>query len=146
MLTKGAHSGVAKTGGRWTMIRDEVAEFNAAFGKAMANQDVAAMADFYTEDARMLAPNVPMAEGRDAIRQVLQAFVDAGAKSLDLQSIDVLEDGALVVDIGRYVLGVQPPGADPIEEDGKYVVALRRQGDGSLKMVADAFNSDAPAG
>jgi hypothetical protein len=32
---------------------------------------------------------------------VLQAFVDAGAKSLDLQSIDVLEDGALVVDIGR---------------------------------------------
>jgi uncharacterized protein (TIGR02246 family) len=128
------------------MIRDEVAEFNAAFGKAMANQDVAAMASAYAEDARMLPPNAPMAEGRNAIRQVLQAFVDTGAKSLDLQSIDVLEDGALVVDIGRYVLGIQPPGADPIQDEGKYLVAFRRQSDGSLKMVADAFNSDAPAG
>jgi uncharacterized protein (TIGR02246 family) len=128
------------------MIRDEVAEFNAAFGKAMANQDVAAMASAYAEDARMLPPNAPMAEGRNAIRQVLQAFVDTGAKSLDLQSIDVLEDGALVVDIGRYGLGIQPPGADPIQDEGKYLVAFRRQSDGSLKMVADAFNSDAPAG
>ena len=126
------------------MVRDEVAALNAEFGKAVANQDVGEAVSLYAEGARMLAPNAPIAEGKEAIRAVLQSYMDAGVNSLDLQSIDVLEDGALVVDIGRYVLGIQPPGADPIRDEGKYVVVLKRQGDGSLRIVADAFNSDLP--
>jgi len=126
------------------MVRDEVTALNAEFGKAVANQDVGEAVSLYAEGARMLAPNAPIAEGKEAIRALLQAYVDGGVNSLDLQSIDVLDDGALVVDIGRYVLGIQPPGADPIQDEGKYVVVLKRQGDGSLKIVADAFNSDLP--
>jgi len=127
------------------MIRDEVAAFNAAFSKAVSNQDVAEVVSLYADDARVLAPNAPMAEGRKAILEVFGAMIEEGVTSLDLESVDVLEDGALAVDVGRYVLGIQPPGADPIQDHGKYVVVLRRQSDGSLKIVADAFNSDLPA-
>jgi ketosteroid isomerase-like protein len=127
------------------MVRDEVAALNSEYSKAVSNQDVAELVLLYAEGARLLAPNAPMAEGREAIRAVLQSYLDAGATSLDLQSVDVLEDGELVIDIGRYVLGMQPQGGDPIQDQGKYVVAFRRQGDGSLKIVADAFNSDLPA-
>jgi ketosteroid isomerase-like protein len=126
------------------MVRDEVAALNEAFGKAASNQDIAELVSFYAPDARMLPPNAPMAEGRDAVRGVLQSYLDAGANSLELQSVDVLEEGGLVVDVGRYVLGIQPPGADPIQDQGKYVVVLRRQGDGSLKIILDSFNSDNP--
>ena len=130
------------------MVQDDVAALNADFGKAVANQDVDELVGFYDPKARMLPPNAPLAQGPDAIRQVFQAYLDAGVRSLDLQSIDVQEEGSLVVDVGRYVLGIQPPGADPIQDIGKYIVVMRRQSDGSLKIVADAFNSDEapPAG
>jgi len=130
------------------MVQDDVAALNADFGKAVANQDVDELVGFYDSKARMLAPNAPMAQGPDAIRQVFQAYLDAGVRSLDLQSIDVQEEGSLIVDVGRYVLGIQPPGADPVQDQGKYVVVLRRQPDQSLKIVVDAFNSDEapPAG
>ena len=124
------------------MVRDEVAAMNAGYSKAVANQDMDEVMALYAEDARLLAPNAPIAEGRAAIQAVLQSYLDAGVNSLELQSIDVLNDGALVVDIGRYVLGMQPPGADPVRDEGKYVVVFRREGDGTLKIVADAFNSD----
>ncbi len=127
-----------------TMVRDEVADLNADFCKAVANRDLDHVVGFYTADARLLPPNTPMAQGPDAIRAVFQGFLDAGADSLELESIEVYEDGALVVDVGRYVLSIQPPGADPIQDHGKYIVVFQRQGDGQLKMVADTFNSDEP--
>lgn len=125
-------------------VQDEVASLNAEFSKGVANQDVDEVVRLYDPAARLMAPNAPIAVGHDAIKGVLQAFVDAGAKSLDLQSTEVLSEGSLVVDIGRYVLGIQPTGADPVQDVGKYIVVLRRQSDGSLRIVADAFNSDAP--
>ena len=40
-------------------------------------------------------------------------------------------------------MGIEPPGADPIQHVGKYVAVYRRQSDGSLKLIVDTFNSDA---
>ena len=125
--------------------RDQVEAINTGFSKAVANHDAAAIASNYTEDARMLPPNAPMIQGRAGIQEMFQTFIDGGVQSLELESIDVLEDGALVVDVGRWALAMQPPGADPIQDTGKYVVVLRRQSDGGLKIAVDTFNSDNPA-
>ena len=41
---------------------------NEAYGKAVANQDVAAVVALYTPDAILLPPDSPVAQGSDAIR------------------------------------------------------------------------------
>lgn len=126
--------------------RAEIESRDSEFSKAVANQDVAAVVALYEEGSRFLAPGVPMAEGQEAIRAVMQGLFDAGAKALTLETVDVIDDNDISAEIGRYTLTVQPPGAESMIDNGKYVVVWRQQGDGTLKIAADIFNSDAGPG
>ena len=85
------------------------------------NQDAAALATLYTEDARYLAPNMPPYEGRAAIREALQQQME-GAHNLLVEPIDVREAGDLTIEYGRYTWDVEPTGAERMTEVGKYVV------------------------
>jgi ketosteroid isomerase-like protein len=125
--------------------KDQIEAANDAYGKAVANQDVAAVVALYTDDAILLPPDSPVAQGSDAIRAVLQGYMDAGAQSLALETTALDDQGDLVVDVGRYTLGMQPPGADPITDVGKYLQVYKRQSDGSFRIAYDCFNSDGPA-
>jgi uncharacterized protein (TIGR02246 family) len=123
---------------------DEVEAVDQAYEKAVANRDTAGVAALYTPDAFLLPPNAPVAKGRQAIEAVVQAYFDAGAQSLDLDTVTLEERGDLVVEVGRYTLGVQPPGGDPVTDVGKYLQVFKRQADGSLRIAYDCFNSDQP--
>jgi uncharacterized protein (TIGR02246 family) len=71
-----------------------VAEVNVvaqAFHEGVADQDAAALARLYHDDARFLPPNMEPAEGREAIQRSIQALLDMGARSLDLEPLDVRE-------------------------------------------------------
>jgi ketosteroid isomerase-like protein len=54
-----------------------------AFHDGVANQDAAALASLYHDDARFLPPNMEPAEGREAIRAAFQQLLDIGGRSLD---------------------------------------------------------------
>jgi uncharacterized protein (TIGR02246 family) len=125
--------------------RAEVEELTAKFSKAVTNKDVAALGSFYEERARFLAPGMPMVEGRAAIQAAQQNIIEEGVEALHLDVIDVIEAGDLTIEIGRYTLTIQPPGAESVMVNGKSVVVWRRQKDGALKIAVDTFNSDAPA-
>lgn len=126
-------------------LREEVESLNAAFGKAVANQDLAAVADFYVSDAKLLPPGSPMLEGRDSIKGFFQMMLDAGVRALELDSVVVDGTEDFAVDIGRYRMTMEPPGADRMIDVGKYVVVLKRQPDGALRLAYDTFNSDQPS-
>jgi ketosteroid isomerase-like protein len=128
------------------MSRAEIEGLAEDFSKAVANHDAAAMAGFYTADAKFLPPNVPMIVGPAGIEAFGQEMFAAGAQSLRLETMDVLDGGDLEVEVGRYTMGIQPPGSDPMVDNGKYVAVWRRDADGNLKMAVDTFNSDAPLG
>jgi ketosteroid isomerase-like protein len=125
--------------------RDEIEAVDEAYEKAVANQDVAAIVGLYTQDAFLLPPNSPVAKGADAIGAVLQAYIDAGAQSLELETTALDDQGDLVVEVGRYALGLQPPGVDAITDIGKYLQVFKRQADGSFRIAYDCFNSDEAA-
>jgi uncharacterized protein (TIGR02246 family) len=120
-----------------------VAEVNAvaqAFHDGVANQDAAAVASLYHENGRFLPPGREPAEGRAAIQATIQTLLDLGARSLDIEPLDVREAGEMTIEYGRYTLGLEPPGAGPMTEVGKYVIVY----DGSMKIVFDCFNSNSP--
>ena len=124
--------------------REDIKTANEAFEKAVANQDAAALGALYTADAVLLAPDLPVAQGPAAIQAVFQGYLDAGAESLELETTAFEDQGDVVVEVGRYTLGLRPPGEDPITDVGKYLVVFARQADGSLRWKYDCFNSDAP--
>jgi ketosteroid isomerase-like protein len=126
------------------MSRAEIEGRAEDFSKVFANHDATAMAAFYTADAKFLAPNAPMIEGRAGIESFGKEMFAAGGQSLKLETVDVLDGGDLEIEVGRYTMGIQPPGADPMVDNGKYVAVWRRDTDGDMKMAVDTFNTNAP--
>ena len=122
----------------------EVGAVAQAFHDGVAERDAAALASLYDENGRFLPPNMEPAEGRPAIRAAMQSLLDMGASSLDIEPIDVTEAGELTIEYGRYTLGIEPAGAAPMTDVGKYIVVHRAQPDGSTKIVLDCFNSNSP--
>jgi uncharacterized protein (TIGR02246 family) len=122
-----------------------VAEVDAvaqAFHDGVANQDAAALASLYHEDGRLLPPNMEPSEGREAIQSTMRQLFDMGARSLDIEPIEVREAGDMTIEYGRYTLGIEPEGADAIADVGKYVVVHETRSDGTTKIALDIFNSN----
>lgn len=109
---------------------------------AMAGDFTGLVKAFYTEDATLMAPNALTATGHAEIEAVLRTFPPIS--SFVLQSKDMAGLGDLAYSTGRYSLVMTPPGGAAIADSGKSVVILRKQQDGSWKVVHDIFNSDIP--
>ena len=124
-----------------------VAEVDAvaqAFHDGVANRDARALASLYAEDGKFLPPGMGPCEGRAEIQTAMQQLLDMGARSLDVEPAEVHEAGELTIEYGRYTLGIEPEGAEPVTQVGKYVVVHEPQPDGSTKIAFDIFNSNTP--
>jgi uncharacterized protein (TIGR02246 family) len=122
-----------------------VAEVDAvaqAFHEGVATRDAAGLSSMYADDGRFLPPGMEPCEGRAEIQAAMQQLLDMGAASLDIEPLDVREAGELTIEYGRYVLGIEPEGAEAQTQIGKYVVVHESQTDGSTKIVFDIFNAN----
>jgi len=90
----------AKAGGGnvTSEIRQLAQDFDVAWNARQLDQVVA----FYADDAVLLPQGMPAARGRDAIRNVLKGFMDAGATDLKLESERTESAGDLAFDAGSY--------------------------------------------
>jgi ketosteroid isomerase-like protein len=124
-----------------------VSEVNAvaqAFHDGVANRDAAALASLYTENDRFLPPGMGPCTGRAQTQSAMQQLLDMGARSLDIEPLEVREADNLTIEYGRYTLGIQPQASDAVSDVGKYLVVHERQADGSTKILYDIFNSNTP--
>ena len=120
-------------------LRAETDALARFFENAVARKDLDALnGGFYASNAQLLAPGAPIASGPAAIKATLQGLIDLGAESLSLDDQTVEGSGDLVYTVGEYRLNF----ANGASDVGKYVVVFRRQPDGTLRAVADIFNSD----
>jgi len=98
----------------------------------------------FTDDARVLAPDVPMAEGWEASRAVFAKLEALPGYSLKYSP--AIADVGGAADLG-YTIGtyhMKLPGSDGsiVEIDGKYLSIWKRQPDGNWKIAIDMFNTD----
>jgi ketosteroid isomerase-like protein len=98
------------------------------------------------EGADLLAPDAPLAQGKDAIRAVLESLVALPGFDViwTASKGEVSADGSLGYTIGSYQMKVPGPDGKLVRIDGKYLTAWRKQADGSWKVTADMFNASGP--
>ncbi len=98
---------------------------------------------YYTEDAKVLIPGMPILEGRDALKAAFASMgtiVDEKWSSLSIEG-----RGDLAYEQGTYSVTTIPPGMSaPMTEKGKFIVVWKKQADGTWKVARDIWNSDMP--
>ena len=122
-------------------IKQRMAETNELFNaEIFARRNFDALNQIYTADARIRPPGAPMISGRAAIKKFWADMVQgAHAVAAELSSVDVIPSGDGVVEIGRAVLTVAPPGHGEAKMEVKYVVYWREE-DGRWKWHVDIWN------
>ena len=84
--------------------------------------------------------------GHDAIMSYNKGLFDNFAAKLTLASDETKVFGEMAYDRGRYTMEITPKaGGAPITDEGKYLVLLQHQSDGSWKVSRDIDNSSKPA-
>lgn len=122
-------------------LAQAMASTNAIFNdEVFGKRNFDALDHVYTPDARILPPGAPMISGRQAIKKFWADLVTgANATSAVLTSVDVMPAGDGVVEIGKAVLTVEPPGQAAAQLEVKYVV-FWRQDAGKWKWHVDIWN------
>jgi uncharacterized protein (TIGR02246 family) len=115
-----------------------------AFHDGVANRDAAALASLYADNGTFLPPGMGPCEGRAQIQTAMQQLIDMGARSLDIEPLDVRDTDNLTIEYGRYTLRIEPEGHEAMTDVGKYIVVHERQAGGATKILYDIFNSNTP--
>ena len=118
-------------------VRPAVDAGNRAFIAAFLRGDSKAVADLYTEDAQVIAPGAPIAQGRAAIASAWQKSIDAGVKDLSLATDDLESSGDLASETGR----VRIVAKDGTATEARYVVVWKRT-NGAWKLHRDIWNAE----
>ena len=104
------------------------------------------LSNLYTDEAVVLYPNQPAITGKTAIHSYFKSFFAEYAQdTFELVSDEIKIAGEWGFDRGKYKWrGTLRSKGDTISDQGKYLVILQRQGDGSWKVSRDMDNSDRP--
>lgn len=104
-------------------VREAVDAGNYFFMKHFEARDVQAIADLYTEDARVIAPGAAPAEGRAAIAAFWAAAMES-TKSARLETLSVESDGHFAFEEGVVQLTANDGG----QSAERYLVVWKRVG------------------
>jgi uncharacterized protein (TIGR02246 family) len=131
-----------------TSAADQAAikDAEAQWAKAAAAKNADETVSYYADDASMLAPNMPIVFGKQAIRGVWGQLMANPGFSISWEStkVEASRSGDLGYDIGTYQLAMSDPQGKSMSDRGKYMVTWKKQADGKWKAVGDMFNSDMP--
>jgi uncharacterized protein (TIGR02246 family) len=125
---------------------EAVAKIRAAYQTAANAQDAAAMARLFAADGVEMPPNAPAVTGRAAI----EAFHKTFAKQWMMHGITITSTSTKVTgdtayDIGTYKQQIMSNATGAVVDDkGKYIVLLKKDGAGNWAISHAIYNSDNP--
>ena len=115
--------------------------------KAAAIRDLERYICFYADDASLFWPGTPLVTGKDAIRELMNAFFAMPSFSLSFQTlkVQVSQSGDLAYSYGINTVTFTDPNGNAVSDKGKYLTVYKKQADGNWKVTADIGNSDLQA-
>lgn len=121
-------------------IRQVIDQNNARLIAAFVAGDAAGAAALFADDAVLMLPGVPQFRGRATIEQALAgAFgaVDYHSVEANVQEVQFFGDYALEMGTSQFTYAV---GGRTFVDQGKYVVAWKREPSGEWKIHRDVSN------
>ena len=123
-------------------VRDAFISICQQFKKSVEQGDLGNIGNLYTEDAKILPPNMDMLEGRESIQSFWQGALEMGIKSYQPEILEVEYSGDLGFFLGKYTLyGAE----NKVINKGKFVTVFKNI-DGEWRVHRDIFNSSMPLG
>jgi len=102
----------------------------------------------WADDGVQMPPDLPARIGKEQIREAMKPAFDQMTLDITITSIwDAKVYGDLGLTCCNYTLDLTPKaGGETIHavKDGKALTILKRQSDGSWKIIYDCFNSNVP--
>ncbi len=124
---------------------EQLDKLRQQYSEAIANGDTEKLVGFYTEDAVLMIPNAPSVVGRNMIRQQFSEALGKYNEKMEIRSEETQLAGDWAYDRGTLLTTVTPKsGGEPMKMEGKYVVILKKDTDGSWKLSRVIFNENAP--
>jgi uncharacterized protein (TIGR02246 family) len=125
---------------------EAISKLRAAWTAAITAEDAAATAALYTADAVRMEDNMPAIKGREAIEKSFAELVAGFDCDVSLTSEELVINGNWAYDRGQFMSHMMPkdPKADMIMDQGKYLVILQKQADGSWLVAREIGNSNVP--
>lgn len=123
-----------------------IGKVRAAYEQAAAAQDAAGIAKLYAADGMELPPNAPAAKGRAAIEKYHKDFGQQFmVHGVTITRTETHVYGNAAIDIGTYKQSLMmQKGGSMIDDKGKYVVVLTKDGSGNWLIKDLIYNSDNP--
>lgn len=119
-------------------------QLDDAWSAAAATRNADSVASFYAADAVAYPPNMPVAVGQAAARDVWAGgFADSTyAISWKTTTARVAASGDMGFTAGTYQESYRGADGNPVTMTGKYLCVWAKQADGSWKATNDMWNAD----
>jgi ketosteroid isomerase-like protein len=123
----------------------QLTQLDDAWSAAAATRNADSVASFYATDAVAYPPNMPVAVGRAAARDVWAGgFADSTYTiSWTTTAARVAASGDMGFTAGSYQESYRGADGNPVTMTGKYLCVWAKQADGSWKATNDMWNADA---
>jgi ketosteroid isomerase-like protein len=134
----------AALGQRSEKETDAILAADAAWLKVYQAKDLAKSVAFCDEQASMLAPNAPIATGKDAIAKLIAEDFAHDNIEWYANKVGVSRSGDLGYTSGTTGMTFKDASGKTVAYKGKYLTVWKKQADGEWKVLYDMFNSDLP--
>jgi len=126
-------------------LKTKISKMNKEMAQAIIEGNTQKSLTFYATDAVSLPNYGKMAQGIDAIKKASEEMMASGMKvnSMEFNTLLVKSYGNMISEIGSYKMSGSMPGmAEPMKDQGKYLMLWEKQPDGSLKIKVETWNTD----
>jgi ketosteroid isomerase-like protein len=124
-------------------LLDRDAEWAALSSKG---QDVERILSFWTDDARVYAPGLPVLSGKADLRRYVEGALAIPGFSITWSTTEasLSPDGQLAYLLSTNTVTMAGPDGQPVTTRGRAVTVWRRESDGQWRCAVDIWN-DQPA-
>jgi uncharacterized protein (TIGR02246 family) len=118
-----------------------IAKVRDGYAAAFKSGNATSLGALFTADAHSMGNAQPTATGSQGVEAATKAMMDQMSGQdivITPEKTDV--SGDMAYDRGSYKTTLTPKGGAPMVEEGRYLVVLKRQADGSWKLAEEMGN------